>query len=79
MENEFTYNQIVHLNAELREREIPYRINFKDGMVAGVQELGICAATGKEHLVREAVADYFRREGMRVEFSPDGLEIKIAE
>ena len=79
MEKEFTYDQIVHLNAELREKDIPYRINFKDEKMAGVLELGICAATGKEPLMREAVGDYFARQGMSVEFSPQGLEIIIGK
>ena len=79
MEKEFTYDQIVHLNAELREKDIPYRINFKDEKMAGVQELGICAATGKEPLMREAVGDYFARQGMTVEFSPGDLEITIGK
>ena len=79
MEKEFTYDQIVHLNAELRAKDIPYRINFKDEKMAGVQELGICAATGKEPLMREAVGDYFARQGMTVEFSPGDLEITIGK
>lgn len=79
MKQEFTYNQMVHLNAELREKGIPYRLNFKDEKMAGIQELGICAATGKESLMREAVAEYFARQGMTVEFSLGDLEITIGK
>ena len=30
MRQEFTYNQIAHLNAPLHEQRLPYRISFHD-------------------------------------------------
>ena len=79
METGFTYNQIAHLNAELREKDLPYKINYKDERIAGIQELGICASIGKEEPLQAAVREFFERESVAVEISPDGLEIRIAE
>jgi len=77
MERIFTYNQVVHLNSELREKELPYRINFKDETVIGIEELGICACIGKDGLMRNAVQDFFDREGLSVRFSENGMELYI--
>ena len=79
MKSGFTYNQIAHLNAELRERDLPYKINYRDWTTAGIQELGVCASIGKEEPLRSAVREFFQREGMAVEFSASGLEILAAE
>lgn len=79
MKNGLTYNQIAHLNVELRERDLPYKINYRDERIAGIQELGICASIGKEEPLRAAVREFFEREAVAVEISPDGLEIHIAE
>ena len=79
MKSGFTYNQIAHLNAELRERDLPYKINYRDRTTAGIQELGVCASIGKEEPMRAAVREFFQREGMAVEFSASGLEILAAE
>ncbi len=76
---ELPYNQIAHLNAELRERDLPYKINYRDRTTAGIQELGVCASIGKEEPLRVAVREFFQREGMAVEFSASGLEILAAE
>ncbi len=77
MKQAFTYNQVVHLNAELREKELPYRINFKDETIIGIEELGICACIGKDGAMREAVRSFFDREGLGVLFSESGMELYI--
>lgn len=43
MRQEFTYNQIAHLNAALHEQRLPYRISFHDAETAVVEPLGFCA------------------------------------
>ena len=68
MEPIFTYNQVVHLNSELREKELPYRINFKDETVIGIEELGICACIGKDGLMRDAVQDFLTEKGFPFDF-----------
>ena len=79
MKQAFTYNQVVHLNAELREKELPYRVTFKDETIIGIEELGICACIGKDGPMREAVRDFFDREGLQIRFSESGLELQICD
>ncbi len=69
----FTYDHMIHLNSLFREKDIPYRVNYKDENMAGLEGLGICACIGKDDLVREIVRDFFAEESIMVRFSQDGL------
>ncbi len=74
MRQEFTYNQIAHLNAALHEQRLPYRISFHDAETAVVEPLGFCACDGKEGMLKAAIEAFFEKEGMTVTFS-DHCEI----
>ncbi len=63
MKSGFTYNQIAHLNAELRERDLPYKINYRDRTTAGIQELGVCASIGKEGTSAGCSTGIFSKRG----------------
>lgn len=69
MRQEFTYNQIAHLNAALHEQRLPYRISFHDAETAVVEPLGFCACDGKEGMLKAAIEAFFEKEGMTVTFS----------
>ncbi|MDO5521370.1 MAG: hypothetical protein Q4G58_12835 [bacterium] len=66
---EFTYNQIVHLNAELGEKGLAFHIHFKNSKVAGIEGYGACACDGKEELLIQTIREFFRKEGMEIEFT----------
>lgn len=75
---EFTYNHTFHLNSYMKEKDLPYRVNFKDEKTMGLEGLGICACTGKDDLAQEAVREFFENEGIDIIFSEDGLTFEIA-
>ena len=75
---EFTYNHVFHLNSYMKEKDLPYRVNFKDEKTMGLEGLGICACTGKDDLAQEAVKEFFENEGIDIIFSDDGLTFEIA-
>lgn len=77
--NRFTYNRIVHLNAALREKELPYRIDYRDEHTAGIWPLGICASIGREEEMRAEIRNFFRKEGVDIFFTEDGTRICTAE
>ena len=68
MKSGFTYNQIEHLNAELRERDLPYKINYRDRTTAGIQELGVCASIGKRNLCGLQYGNFFKEREWRWNF-----------
>ena len=72
MPKEITFNQIVHLNAVLEEKDLPYHIDYVDGQVAGIEGYSSCACSGKENLVKDEITQFFKKEGMNVNFSSDG-------
>lgn len=71
MRQEFSYNQVVHLNASLHEQHMPYRIHFQNAQTMVLVPMGICACDGKEEPVKRAIIAFFQREGMDVVFSED--------
>ena len=58
----FTYNHMIHLNSYLREKDLAYRVNYKDEDTAGIEPLGMCATIGKDDLVRDAIRDFFQKK-----------------
>lgn len=73
----FTYNHMIHLNSHLRDKDLAYRVNYKDEDTAGVEPLGICATIGKDDLVREVIRDFFAEESIMVRFAQDGLTFSV--
>lgn len=69
---EFTYNMIVHLNAELGERGLPFHIHFKNSKVAGIEGYGACACSGKEEVLNETIREFFLKQGIEIVFSENG-------
>ncbi|MDO5291996.1 MAG: hypothetical protein Q4F05_04515 [bacterium] len=69
---EFTYNQIVHLNAELGEKGLPFHIHLKNSRSAGIEGYGACACSGKEELLNQTIEEFFLKEGIPIEFSENG-------
>ena len=73
----FTYNHMIHLNSHLRDKDLAYRVNYKDEDTAGVEPLGICATIGKDDLAREVIRDFFAEESIMVRFAQDGLTFSV--
>ena len=67
MRQEFTYNQIAHLNAALHEQRLPYRISFHDAETAVVEPLGFCACDGKEGMLKAAIEAFFENSTLPYE------------
>ena len=73
--NCFTYDQAVHLNSELREQELPYRIDYRDENILGIEPLGLCACIGREDALRDTVNRFFETEEQEIFYSADGMRI----
>lgn len=71
MRQEFSYHQVVHLNASLHQQHMPYRIHFQNAQTMVLVPMGVHVCDGKEEPVKRAIKAFFQREGMKIMFSED--------
>lgn len=75
----FTQKHVMHLNAYLTEKKLPFCIQWKNENNALVEPLGDSINDGKEELLQEIVTEYLKQEGFVTTFSEDGGSFFVAE
>lgn len=76
---QFDYNQSIHLNAYLKEQNLPYRVHFKNENRLDIEPLGTCACAGKEGRLKQAVTEFFSKENMPIAFAEDDTVIVLGK
>lgn len=74
-----TYNIVAHVNAKLKERQVPYKIQFGNGSTAFIEPLGICACQGKEEIFATVVTEAFKEYGFVAEIKLTEFKIALFE
>lgn len=74
------YEDIILLNAELKEKGLWYRAAYKDGKTVCVQPPGECCLTEEgKYKTEECIREYFGGKGKTVTFSEDGLYFSVSD
>lgn len=76
---ELTYNIVAHINAKLKEQELPYKIQFCNERTACIEPLGICACQGKEESFATVVTEAFKEYGFVAEIKLTECTIYLSE
>lgn len=76
---QFDYNQSIHLNAYLKEQNLPYRIHFKNEKRLDIEPLGTCACAGREDQLKQAVKEFFSRENMTIAFTEENIAVVLGK
>ncbi len=74
-----TYNIVAHVNAKLKEQQVPYKIQFGNGSTAFIEPLGICACQGKEEIFATVVTEAFKEYGFVAEIKLTEFKIALFE
>lgn len=75
----FTQKHVMHLNAYLEEKKLPFCIQFKNENNALVKLLSDNISNGKEELLHKTVTEYLKQEGFVTAFSEDGGSFFVVE
>lgn len=76
---EIEYQDLVLLNAGMKERGIRYHVRYKNRQVACLEPPGACCLTQEQTDRATAwVREYYREKGKGVVFSPDLLYFSLA-
>lgn len=72
------YQDLILLNARLREEDTRYRVTYKDPATACLEPPGTCCCTReREEDALRVIRDYYRNKGIRVVFSENGLTFTL--
>lgn len=76
---ELTYNIVAHVNAKLKEQNLPYKIQFSNENIASIEPMGVCACQGKEEKFATVVTEAFKKYGFVAEIKLTECKIYLSD
>lgn len=76
---ELTYNIVAHVNAKLKEQNLPYKIQFCNENTASIEPMGVCACQGREEKFATVVTEALKKYGFVAEIKMLEFKITLSE